>query len=747
MTIRLFILFFLIQIASAQELSVKGKVLFNGQPIEGVSILLKGSNTGTITDHDGQFELNITNLKKPKLIFSYIGFKSVTRKIDFRDLDLGVIILESDETLNEVVISGTLKPVSKLDSPVPVEIYSQTFFKANPTASIFEALENINGIRPQLNCNVCNTGDIHINGQEGSYTMVLIDGLPIVSGLSTVYGLSGIPQSLIERVEVIKGPASTLYGSEAIGGLINLITKLPENTSKLAVDSFLSSWGEINTDIGFKYRLSGKNSGLLGINYFNYSNPVDNNKDGFTDLTLQNRISIFNKLTFGTKLSLATRLVYEDRWGGQMNWMAKYRGGDILYGESIYTSRFETFGKYELNSKLSFSFSFNNHNQDSFYGLTPFNANQTIGFGQLVWNKNIKRHDILIGLAYRYTYYDDDTTATFNDVSKLNQETTTHLPGIFIQDEIKFNLKNSLLLGFRYDNNSLHGNILTPRVNYKFNNQDKSTIIRLSFGSGFRVAQIFTEDHAALTGARDVVFLEDLNPERSWNINGNFIKKLYSKQGNIIEFDFSLFHTRFLNKIIPDYDTDPNKIIYTNLNGNSINQGASLNLNLLIQNGVRVNLGATYVDSYINRQEFRTTPYLTESFQGVWKVEKKWQASNLILDITGTSTGPMRLPVLGSLDPRPTYSKTFHILNFQLTKSWDNTFEIYGGVKNLLDFTPPRDSIARSFDPFDNEVNFDTEGNALSTNNNPFALTFDPSYVYASNQGIRFFFGLRWKLN
>ena len=413
MTIRLFILFFLIQIASAQELSVKGKVLSNGQPIEGVSILLKGSNTGTITDDDGQFELNITNLKNQKLIFSYIGFKSVTRKIDFGDLNLGVIILETDETLNEVVISGTLKPVSKLDSPVPVEIYSQTFFKANPTASIFEALENINGIRPQLNCNVCNTGDIHINGQEGSYTMVLIDGLPIVSGLSTVYGLSGIPQSLIERVEVIKGPASTLYGSEAIGGLINLITKLPENTSKLAVDSFLSSWGEINTDIGFKYRLSGKNSGLLGINYFNYSNPVDNNKDGFTDLTLQNRISIFNKLTFGTKLSLATRFVYEDRWGGQMNWMAKYRGGDILYGESIYTSRFETFGKYELNSKLSFSFSFNNHNQDSFYGLTPFNANQTIGFGQLVWNKNIKRHDILIGLAYRYTYYDDDTIATY----------------------------------------------------------------------------------------------------------------------------------------------------------------------------------------------------------------------------------------------------------------------------------------------------------------------------------------------
>ena len=131
-----------------------------------------------------------------------------------------------------------------------------------------------------------------------SYTMVLIDGLPIVSGLSTVYGLSGIPRSLIDRVEVVKGPASTLYGSEAIGGLINLITRLPENTDTFSLDSFVSGWGEINTDIGYKYSLSNKKFGLLGINYFNYSNPIDNNQDGFTDLTIQDRISIFNKLFF-----------------------------------------------------------------------------------------------------------------------------------------------------------------------------------------------------------------------------------------------------------------------------------------------------------------------------------------------------------------------------------------------------------------------------------------------------------------
>src|SRR5690606_28508903 len=153
-------------------------------------------------------------MKKIKVLF-------LTCSITFSCLQT---IAQSEETgrkgdaekkgdLNEVVISGTLKEVIKLDSPVPVEVYTSSFFNANPTPSIFEALQNINGVRPHLNCNICNTGDIHINGLEGPYTMILIDGMPIVSGLSTVYGLSGIPQSLIDRVEIVKGPASMLYGS------------------------------------------------------------------------------------------------------------------------------------------------------------------------------------------------------------------------------------------------------------------------------------------------------------------------------------------------------------------------------------------------------------------------------------------------------------------------------------------------------------------------------------------------------
>ena len=747
MLVRLLLAVCFTQFIFAQEQIVKGIVLFEGIPLEGASVIVKDFNVGTITDASGAFSLTLSNIKNPKITISYLGYKSFNLKITKISNDLGNIELVSDDKLDEVVISGTLKPVSRLKSPVSVEVYAESFFKANPTSSIFEALDIINGVRPQLNCNVCSTGDIHINGQEGSYTMILIDGLPIVSGLSSVYGLSGIPQSLIERIEIIKGPASTLYGSEAIGGVINLITKIPENASRFSFDSFTSNWGDLNLDLGHQYRLSKKINGLLGVNYFKYSNPVDNNSDGFTDLTLQDRISVFNKLNIGKRLSFASRFVYEDRWGGEMNWNPTFRGGDLVYGESIYTSRVELFGTYKFNNEISFQFSFNDHNQNSVYGTTLFKADQSIAFGQFIWNRTIKKHDLVIGAAYRFTFYDDNTTATFNEFLGINKEEITQLPGVFIQDEIQFNEQNSLLLGFRYDYNSIHGTIFTPRLNYKISNQDLSSILRISIGSGYRIAQIFTEDHAALTGARDVVFLNDLDPETSWNINLNYVYKMYLKQGHILNFDASIFRTDFSNKILPNYDTDPNLIIFDNLSGKSVTQGISLNFNSVFQNGLRISLGATYIDSYIDSKGLKTIPYLTEKFQGVWNIKYEFQKSNITLDFTGTITGPLKLPLLGDLDPRSQFSPTFNIINLQLTKGWNNSYELYGGVKNILNFTPADNSIARAFDPFDREVKFDTSGAAQVSPGNPYALTFDPSYVYASNQGSRFFIGFRYYLN
>lgn len=738
---------------NAQTGTISGEIRDNNGPVEYANVGLLGSSYGTVTDEKGNFILKGVLPGEYTLIISSVGYKPVRQKliIDGSSQSIDFKLEESIDQLDAVVVTGTMKEVSRLESPVPVEVYSKTFFRANPTPSIFESLQNVNGVRPQLNCNVCNTGDIHINGLEGPYTMVLIDGMPIVSGLSTVYGLTGIPQALIERVEIVKGPASTLYGSEAVGGLINIITKKPNAAPTLAADVFATDWGEVNTDLGLKYNLGQLGQSLMGINYFNYQNPIDKNDDGFTDLTLQNRLSIFNKIDFqrssNKPFSIAGRYVYEDRWGGQMNWTEEHRGDTTLYGESIYTKRWETFGIYQLPTEelINFEFSANGHFQDSFYGDTEFDASQYVAFGQLTWHKTLGINDLLFGSVYRYTYYDDNTPATYDSDDQLNLPSITHLPGAFVQDEISINETQKLLLGMRYDYNSIHGSIATPRINYKWSSPDKKNTLRISAGNGYRVANVFTEDHAALTGARTVEFDGELKPETSWNGNLNFVKKIYTRNNTFIGIDASAFYTYFTNRILPDYETDPNRIIYSNLEGHSVSRGVSVNLDASWTSGLKVLAGATVMDVSVEENGQRERQLLTESVQGVWSIGYSF-AKGLTVDYTGNLYGPMRLPLLGELDNRPAYSPWFSIQNIQLTQVINNQWEIYGGVKNLLNFTPAANSIARAFDPFDRGVEFDDNGQVIPDEENPYGLTFDPSYVYASNQGIRGFLGVRFTI-
>lgn len=760
---------FLIIACSMQAQNISGRTTSNGLPLPYVNIYLKNTSKGSSSNDDGIYSIKNIPAGTYTIVASFTGFKNVEKQIVLDNGKTATVNfeLQESESLNEVIVTGTLKAVSRLESPVPVEVYTPAFFKKNPTPNIFEALQNINGVRPQLNCNVCNTGDIHINGLEGPYTLVLIDGMPIVSGLSTVYGLSGIPNSLIEQVEIVKGPASSLYGSEAVGGLINIITKLPEHAPLFFGDTFISGWGELNVDVGFKANVGKKANVLMGVNYFNYSNPIDNNNDNFTDVTLQDRISIFQKWNFKRKnnrlFSLAGRYFYEDRWGGEMQWNKGFRGGDEVYGESIYTSRYELIGNYQLpvQENMTFQFSYSDHDQNSVYGDTPYLAKQRIGFGQLLWDKPLKNHDLLFGLAGRYNFYNDNTPATSSPDEII-------IPSVFAQDEITISQKQRLLLGMRYDYDSRHGSIFTPRIAYRIK-PTEDDIIRLNAGTGFRVVNLFTEEHAALTGARDVIIEGELEPEQSYNVTLNYLKKLYLKNGMLFTFDASAFYTYFTNAIIPDYDTDPNKIFYRNLDGFSTTKGLSFNIDAVFGSGIRGSVGATFQDVSKEEDGVKTKQILTESFSAVWSLSYRHYPTNITVDYTGNLYGPMRLPLLGELDPRQEYSPTWSIQNIQFTYNGFNNFELYGGIKNLLNWTPNEGNlfiIARAEDPFDKEVDFNETnqpisatspangqtiivqpGGVLPTENNPYALTFDPSYVYAPNQGRRLFFGLRYTLN
>ena len=733
----------------AQNFSISGRVRSENGPLAFANIVVKNSNNGVIANEQGKY--NIPNLKAGvyTLEASYIGYKSSTLNVQIISKSIEIDFdLELSAVLDEVVITSTLKPVKRSESPIPVEVFTAAFLKKNPTANIFEALQTVNGVRPQLNCSVCNTGNIRINGLEGPYSLVLIDGMPIVSGLSTVYGFSGIPSALIDQVEIIKGPASSLYGSEAVGGLINIITKHPENTPLLFFDSFLTDWNEYNLDVGLKALLGDKISVLFGVNYFNYNNPIDNNNDNFTDLALQDRISVFQKWSFSRPknrlFSLAGRYFYEDRWGGEMQWQSKNRGGTEVYGESIYTSRFELIGNYQLplQEKLFFQFSYSDHDQNSVYGDRYYLAKQRIGFGQLLWDFSEPKSDWLIGLSARYNYYNDNTTVT-------NTSDEVVVPSLFVQNEISLTKKHKLLLGGRYDYDNRHGSIFTPRLAFRYKPTDDD-IFRVNAGTGFRIVNLFTEEHAALSGSRDLVIQNKLKPEQSFNINANYLKKIYTKKGQILSLDCSTWYTYFTNAIRPDYDTNPNLVIYDNLEGSATSFGLSFSLDAVISPHFKGLIGGTIQDVSQKENGIRRQQILTEKFSGTWALTYTNLKNNFTIDYTGNIYGPMRLAVLGPLDPRQKNAPIWSIQNIQFTFKKFKNIELYTGLKNILNWTPNKGNpfiIARADDPFDDNVSFDNNGSAIVTANNPYGLTFDPTYIYAPNQGRRLFFGLRYNLN
>ncbi len=739
MKISLLISFVIITNISLAQQLVKGIIISNGKPVISATVFIQSTRQAVVTDSTGKFEVALLP-GKHNLRVSAVGFQTLHKEISVKNepLKISIDLSEHQNELFEVVVTGTMKEVSKASSPVPVEVYTPKFFQKAAPTNLFEAVSQVNGVKPQLNCNICNTGDIHINGMEGPYTQVLIDGMPIVSGLATVYGLMGIPLSMIERVEIIKGPAASLYGSEAMGGTINVITKNASKAPKFITDLNYSSWNEMNFDAGVKLK-SKKANGLIGLNYFAYNDPRDNNKDGFADVTLQNRVSIFNKWHFERKskkqFQAGARLYYEDRWGGQMNWNTSFRGGDSIYGESIYTKRAEFFGTYELPLKEQFilNWSANMHDQNSYYGTTSYMAQQNIAFLQMHWTKQITHtHNLLAGIAQRFTYYNDNTPATV-------KAEKTYLPGLFVQDEWNFGNRNTLLTGIRLDHNSNHGLVFSPRLALKLQPATDHTI-RFSAGTGFRVVNIFTEDHAALTGARDVIIAEDLKPERSFNSILNWQYNIRSaKSSGFIEAN--IFYSYYFNKIIPDYDIDPNKIIYQNLAGHGVGKGVSLNADWTYLHNNKFNIGISFMDVYQKRNDatgkfVKQQQIQAPKWSGTFSFSKTFPKPFIVVDVTGNWYGPMRLPILPN-DYRPEYSPWFCLANLQVTKKTIKTWEFYGGVKNLLDFIPAN-PIMRPEDPFDK--------NANDPVTNPNGYTFDPSYNYAPLQGRKIYLGVRYTI-
>lgn len=740
-----------------------GQTLISGQihgedgPVAFATVGLKGLSTGTSADEDGYFELRDLAPGSYTLLISAVGYRVYQQSLTLagnEQLRLGQIkIIEDVLGLEEVVVTGTMKETFVSDSPIKVDVITSKFLEINvaPT-NIVESIAMVNGVEEVIECGVCGTNSIRINGLEGPYTAVLMDGTPMFGNLASVYGLNGIPASIIDRIEVIKGPSSTLYGSEAVAGVINIITKDPAKQPLFTADVRGTTHKESFGNFGYAPKL-GKWDGYVGLDYGYINDFHDANGDGFGDLVNMDKIALFTKWSRQRsdfkKSFIAAKYYFEDRRNGVEDFVRnrayrQLRGSGRIYGESIYTNRFELFGTQEFGDQESFKldFSLSHHRQNSYYGTDFYEAHQNIAYANLLWYKSPGNHQLVVGATMRYQNYDDNTVATerSSQNNTSNNPNNQFIPGVFAQDEWRPSEYFSLLTGSRLDYYQEHGLIFAPRLNAKFKPGDWTTF-RLNFGTGFRIVNLFTEDHAFVTGQRTVEILEDLSPERSYNITLNFnhIYTLGNGQGT---FDVDAFYTYFSNKIIPDYDT-PGKIVYSNSDGHAISKGIGINLSQRFLFPLSINLGFTLQDVTQNGishtgEVQRTGIEFAPRYSGTGAINYRWKQPDLIFAWSFNLTGPMQLPEVFDLDgqgqpllyPRPTRSNPYSIHNFQLSKQFkERNFSIYAGLANIFD-------LRQRVSPL---VGYNDPNTAVG-----FSDHFDTVYAYAPLHGREFYLGFRW---
>lgn len=716
---------------------IRGTVTSKGEIVIGANIGIPDLQKGAATDANGFYQIKNIPSGTYTLEVSSVGFRKYSERVEVQAgeiLKMNIELEESTLELDQVVITGTMRKTYAKDSPVKVSVIkSEQLQQGKISANIMDLISSVNGLSTQLNCGVCGTNAIRINGVEGPNTAVLIDGMPIMGALASVYGLNGISPSIIDQVEVIKGPQSTLYGTHALGGVVNIITKNPATTPTFSADIYAKSTEEGNVNLAYSPKI-GQFEGFLSGNVVRLENYFDKNGDDFNDLVKQSRVSLFGKGTLlgenmEERLNVATKFYTENRTGGVREFSDKLRGSNQIYGESIYTNRFELMTDYRpggLNEQLRFSGAVTYHEQDSYYGTDWYDAQQSIYFLQSTWDQPIGDHfKLLSGTTIRYETYNDNTPAT-SDGSDLRW-----IPGIFSQGELAAG-DFTFVSGLRIDHHSEHGYVAAPRLSTKFSPTDLTTF-RASAGTGFRVVNVFTEDHAALTGSREVVFNEDLDPERSKSITAS-LEQIIPFGTNPMTVSFDGFYTHFSNQIIPDYDQDPNLIIYENLDGFSVTRGFSVDLE---QNFTAIpfsyNASITIMDVFTEEDRQKEALEYAPDYTGAYGVTYNIRALDISLGYNGNLVGPKRMPNnyvedFGLDEWSPAYSTH----DLKITKEFTSVnspngigFETYISAENIFNYT---------------------QGSPLVAPNDPFGDEFDTIYTWGPIVGRTFSMGARINL-
>jgi outer membrane receptor for ferrienterochelin and colicins len=691
--------------------SIKGRVVdWDANYVKKAVVLIPELGKSLETDERGAFEF--TEIPQGRYhieVFAegFLGYSSDPFLLNDNMSGFDIVLIK---TLTEsVVVTATRTQKLFIETPIRVAVISGEDIEKKAPANLADTLYQTTGVRVENDCQNCNFTQVRINGMEGKYTQILIDSSPVISAMTGVYGLEQIPAEMLDRIEIVKGGGSALYGGNAVAGVINILTKVPVENKTILKLHQESITGKPFTNLGFRSSLVSKDLNTRAYLFGSYQDrePVDLNDDGFSELgSISNTsfgLNIYNHFSaINSDLKLSLFRIFEERRGGDLFDMPPHEANTA---EWIKTDQlgFSTEWNHYLAEKFYYNLSLSlvDAKRDTYYGSHKDpNAYGTTKNPLLFLNCQVNyqagSHVFSLGAQYKTDKIKDKATGYNRLIEETYQE-----GGLFLQDDFKIGEIFSILTGVRLNKHSaLERIIFTPRLSIlvKFM---KDLSFRTSFSTGFRAPQVFDEDlHITQVGGEGMMVTNspDLKEEKSFSINSGFD---YGKQigQNLIQFSIEAFYNKLADTfILREIERIENARIFERMNGSGSRvYGMSLDFGLVLGPQFSLSSGWTFQRSRLdepepnfNSREFFRTPnsygYVSMSFKNRKLVN---------VDLSAEYTGPMKAPhYAGYIDEdRLETTPSFWVLNLKLHRpiniTENYTVSVFLGAYNVFDSYQP----------------------------------------------------------
>ena len=717
----------------AQHFS-KGKVVDeNNAPLIGADVYWEGTEIGVSTDNEGAFTLKRTDASNT-LAVSYIGYKKKTVKVS-GNASLH-IQLEPEAALGEVVVSQKRANTMKSQWQVAdVHTMSSGELLKAACCNLSESFSTNPSIDVNFSDAVTGNKQIKMLGLTSPYILMAEENIPTMRGASQAYGLSFVPGTWIESIQITKGAGSVINGYESISGQINYEIEKPISSRPFFLNLYASEDNRYELNAHTNQKLSDKWATTLLAHGNVRQQKADHNHDGFIDNPIGNQINLLNRWQYANAEKgwvgfLNLHYMKDERQAGELRFnRLTDKGTTNAWGSEVNSERFSASNKIGYvfpdtpYKSIGLQNSFQSHRQDSYFGLNRYDIQQKSWYGNLIYNSIITdtKHKFATGLNGTYDDYNEvlTTSALAGDFSRVDRSI-----GAFFEYTYD-NLSNfSFVAGVRADSHNHLGNFITPRLHLRYNPWKQATF-RVSAGRGKRAANVIAENQQLLASARKLAIiggdggkLYGLNPEIAWNYGVSFLQA-FKILGKSAELSVDFYRTDFDNQVVVDLDNSAQQALFYNLNGNSFANSLQAEFSITPAKGLDFKAAYKYYDVQTQftkgQMEKTLTPkhrwFANVAYETPERHENK--NSQWKFDVTFNWLGEQRLPTTATnpiayrLDD---YAPSFATLNAQITKVFSKTFEVYIGGENITNYK---------------------QENGILAANNPFGAYFDSTMQYA----------------